>query len=176
MARQITITDDLDGSPNAETVSYSVDGQDYEIDLSPENREKFRQALAPYLAKSRAVESPSPPPAPDPGAVGSSMLGRMRRSRAASPGASPDGPPSTGPRARGPRLSLPPHRKLWVPLLCLVLLGGLAAVVLPRLLGGPPTTGVRPVEPVHCTVKAAREAWGLRPTRLGIKLQHHRAL
>jgi nucleoid-associated protein Lsr2 len=45
MARQITITDDLDGSPNAETTSYSFDGQDYEIDLSPENREKFRQAL-----------------------------------------------------------------------------------------------------------------------------------
>ena len=47
MARQTTITDDMDGSPNAETISYSFDGQDYEIDLSPENREKFRQALAP---------------------------------------------------------------------------------------------------------------------------------
>ena len=165
MARQIAITDDMDGSPNAQTISYNFDGQDYEIDLSPENREKFRQALAPYLAKSRVVESPSPPPAPDPGAVGSSTLGRMKRSRAASPGASPDGPPSTGPRARGSRLSLPGHRKLWVPLLCLVLLGGLAAVVLPRLLGGPPTTGVRPVQPVQCTVNAA--AGSLPPVKPG---------
>ena len=43
MARQTTITDDMDGSPNPETISYSFDGQDYEIDLSPENREKFRR-------------------------------------------------------------------------------------------------------------------------------------
>ena len=159
MARQITITDDMDGSPNAQTISYSFDGQDYEIDLSPENREKFRQALAPYRAKSRVVESPSPAR----GTVGS-MLGRMRRSRATSPGASPDGRPPTGPRLRGSRLSLPPHRKLWVPLLCLVLLGGLAVVVLPRLLG-PPATGVRPLEPVHCTVNAA--AGSLPPVKPG---------
>jgi hypothetical protein len=92
------------------------------------------------------------------------MLGKIRRSRAASPGPSPDGQPPTGPRPRGSRLSLPPHRKLWVPLLCLVLLGGLAAAVLPRLLG-PPTTGVRPVEPVHCTVNAA--AGSLPPVKPG---------
>jgi hypothetical protein len=77
MARQIALTDDMDGSPDAQTITFSFDGQKYEIDLSHENQEKFRQALAPYLAKSRLVESP--PSAPD--AVGS-MLGRLRRSRA----------------------------------------------------------------------------------------------
>ena len=51
MARQIGITDDIDGSPDAQTITFSFDGQNYEIDLSQENQEKFRQALAPYLVK-----------------------------------------------------------------------------------------------------------------------------
>src|SRR5215207_5460564 len=58
MARQTVTTDDVDGSPDARTLTFSYDGQRYEIDLSPENQEKFRQALAPFLAKSRVVESP----------------------------------------------------------------------------------------------------------------------
>jgi hypothetical protein len=55
MARPIVVTDDIDGSPEARTITYSFDGQKYEIDLSRENHEKFRQALAPFLVKSRVV-------------------------------------------------------------------------------------------------------------------------
>jgi nucleoid-associated protein Lsr2 len=56
MAREVIYTDDLDGSPNATTITYSFDGQEYEIDLSEANLEKFRESLKPYLEKSRIVE------------------------------------------------------------------------------------------------------------------------
>jgi hypothetical protein len=56
MAQRVVFVDDLDGSEGAETLRYSVDGQDYEIDLSEANAEKFRTTLAPYVEKSRAVE------------------------------------------------------------------------------------------------------------------------
>ena len=36
-----------------------MDGQDYEIDLSEKNAEKFRTALAPFIEKSRTVERPA---------------------------------------------------------------------------------------------------------------------
>jgi hypothetical protein len=59
MAQKVMLIDDLDGSEGAETITYSVDGQEYEIDLSEDNAEKFRAALAPFIEKSRPVE-PTP--------------------------------------------------------------------------------------------------------------------
>jgi Lsr2 len=56
MAQKVMLIDDLDGSEGAETITYTVDGQEYEIDLSEENAEKFRTALAPFIEKSRTVE------------------------------------------------------------------------------------------------------------------------
>src|ERR1700756_3711571 len=56
MARQVILIDDIDGSTGAETLTYTFEGQDYEIDLSEQNAQKFRAALAPYLEKSREVE------------------------------------------------------------------------------------------------------------------------
>ena len=55
MARHFVLVDDLDGSEGAETITYSVNGQDYEIDLSEDNAEKFHDALEPYIQKSREV-------------------------------------------------------------------------------------------------------------------------
>jgi len=159
MARQTVTTDDVDGSPEARTLTFSYDGQRYEIDLSPENQEKFRQALAPFLANSRVVESP--PPAAN---AATGMLRRLRRSRATSPGAFTDEKPPTGRRPPGSRRRFPARRRLWVPLVCLVLLGGLAAILLPRLLG-PLGQGVRPLKPVHCTVPAAADS--LPPVKPG---------
>ncbi len=49
----VVITDDLDGSENAETVSFGVDGVTYEIDLSKKNRAKLAQALAPFIEAGR---------------------------------------------------------------------------------------------------------------------------
>ena len=52
MARQLVqhVTDDLDGSPEAATIQFSLDGRVYEIDLGPRNEAKFRDALAPFIS------------------------------------------------------------------------------------------------------------------------------
>jgi hypothetical protein len=49
------MTDDLDGSPAAETVMFGFDGVTYEIDLSERNRAKLERDLAPYVAAGRRV-------------------------------------------------------------------------------------------------------------------------
>lgn len=55
MAREtkVVLTDDLDGTPAAETVSFALDQTAYEIELSSDNAEKLREALSPFVAKAR---------------------------------------------------------------------------------------------------------------------------
>ena len=55
MAQKVTITlvDDLDGSEGAETVSFGLDGTNYEIDLSEKNASALREALAGYVGHAR---------------------------------------------------------------------------------------------------------------------------
>ena len=57
MARTVAvvITDDIDGTDGAETVSFGVDGVQYEIDLSEQNRAKFQTAFALYTEHGRRV-------------------------------------------------------------------------------------------------------------------------
>jgi len=50
---QIHMVDDLDGSEADETVTFAVDGREYEIDLSTENAQQVRDFLAPYVSKAR---------------------------------------------------------------------------------------------------------------------------
>jgi hypothetical protein len=52
---QITLVDDLDGSPADETVSFSLDGSAYEIDLSAAHAAALRDALAGYVGAARRV-------------------------------------------------------------------------------------------------------------------------
>jgi hypothetical protein len=52
----VTLVDDLDGSEAAESVAFALDGVSYEIDLSEENAEKLREALAGYVAGARRVD------------------------------------------------------------------------------------------------------------------------
>ena len=52
MARTIMITDDLDGSPNAEEVRLTWDGVEWAIDLAEGNRKKLEDALRPFLDKA----------------------------------------------------------------------------------------------------------------------------
>ena len=54
MARQttVTVTDDLDGSANAQEVSFSLDGTAWTIDLGAKNRAALQKALKPYIAKA----------------------------------------------------------------------------------------------------------------------------
>jgi hypothetical protein len=49
----VELTDDLDGSPAKETVTFGLDGKDLEIDLSEEHAKALRDALKPYVAAAR---------------------------------------------------------------------------------------------------------------------------
>ena len=49
----VQLIDDLDEGAADETVSFSVDGSAYEIDLSTVNAAKLRDSLAPYVANAR---------------------------------------------------------------------------------------------------------------------------
>ncbi|HLR45125.1 MAG TPA: Lsr2 family protein [Brevibacterium sp.] len=59
MAREmkVVLTDDIDGTDASETVRFGLDQGSYEIELSDENAERLRAALAPYIAKARRVPS-----------------------------------------------------------------------------------------------------------------------
>lgn len=51
----VEVLDDLDGSKNATTVQFSLDGKQYEIDLSVKNEKQLRKALETYLAAATQV-------------------------------------------------------------------------------------------------------------------------
>src|SRR6478752_8945798 len=84
MARQttVTVTDDLDGSANAQEVSFSLDGTAWTIDLGAKNRAVLAKALKPFIAKATPQTNPQP-----------------RRSRAGRAGKSASRAPSRGTRA-----------------------------------------------------------------------------
>jgi hypothetical protein len=51
----VVVSDDLDGSEGAETVSFGFDGLSYEIDLSEKNRAKLDKAFASFIEHGRRV-------------------------------------------------------------------------------------------------------------------------
>lgn len=77
MAQQVIVSlvDDIDGTDAAETIEFGLDGVKYEIELSQENANNLRDALAPYVEHGRrdggrkrtvVPRSPaSPPPLAD---------------------------------------------------------------------------------------------------------------
>jgi len=50
---QIILEDDFDGGEADESVSFALDGAEYEIDLSSENAEKLRNELAGWIGHAR---------------------------------------------------------------------------------------------------------------------------
>lgn len=46
------ITDDIDGSADAESYSFAFNGAEYSIDLGPKNAAKLEKALAPFIEKA----------------------------------------------------------------------------------------------------------------------------
>lgn len=52
---QYLLVDDLDGGQADETVSFSLDGVAYEIDLSQQNAQALRDTLAQYVGSARRV-------------------------------------------------------------------------------------------------------------------------
>lgn len=71
----VVVTDDLDGSPDAETVSFTFDGHSYEIDLGEKNLAKLQKSLQPFMdagrrtAYRRAVKGRAASPRVDRAAV-----------------------------------------------------------------------------------------------------------
>lgn len=53
----VQLTDDLDGKPipdgKGETVRFSIDRQDYEVDLGDKNAKAMREALSKYVSAAR---------------------------------------------------------------------------------------------------------------------------
>jgi hypothetical protein len=62
MAQQTTVRfiDDLDGSDAAGTFDFSLEGRNYQIDLSDENAAKLREALTPFIDAARKAGARSP--------------------------------------------------------------------------------------------------------------------
>lgn len=65
MARQIitTITDDIDGTPDAMGHTFALNGKPYEIDLSAANADALVAALQPFIDKARPAGSTVTPKA-----------------------------------------------------------------------------------------------------------------
>lgn len=56
----VVLIDDLDGTPAEQTITFSVDGQPYEIDLSRQNIQRLHNILAPFITNARrAGQAPS---------------------------------------------------------------------------------------------------------------------
>ena len=51
----VSFHDDLTDEPADTTVSFGLDGRDYEIDLTNENAEEFREMLDTYMHAGRKV-------------------------------------------------------------------------------------------------------------------------
>lgn len=66
MARKIIhqLVDDLDGevleAGSGETVTFSLDGREYEIDLSQKNADDLREALDPWISAARRISAGNP--------------------------------------------------------------------------------------------------------------------
>ena len=56
----VVVTDDLDGTPDAETVAFSVEGQSYEIDLSAANLARLEGSLRPFMDAGRRTAQSRP--------------------------------------------------------------------------------------------------------------------
>jgi hypothetical protein len=57
MAQRIVteLTDDIDGKPADETVTFALDGREYEIDLSSKNAVSLRKAFDVYVKNGRRI-------------------------------------------------------------------------------------------------------------------------
>ncbi|WJN63225.1 Lsr2-like DNA bridging protein [Streptomyces phage phiScoe45] len=54
----IDLVDDIDGTGQARTVTFAVDGTSYEIELNKKNEAKLMKAMAPWVGAARKVSAP----------------------------------------------------------------------------------------------------------------------
>lgn len=57
----VQLEDDLSGGEAAESVSFSLDGRSFEIDLNEKNAAALRESLAPYIAAGRSFRGSKVP-------------------------------------------------------------------------------------------------------------------
>jgi hypothetical protein len=57
MAQKVVLVDDIDGVSQAQTVSFSYEGRNFEIDLSSKNRAAMLKAIKPYADAARHAGS-----------------------------------------------------------------------------------------------------------------------
>ena len=57
---QIILEDDYDGGTAEETVTFALDGAEYEIDLSSKNAAGLRDALARWVGHARTIGGSGP--------------------------------------------------------------------------------------------------------------------
>src|SRR5664279_2887522 len=57
MAQKVSVNlvDDIDGGKAVETISFGIDGVDYEIDLGKRNADRLRAAMADYIGSGRKL-------------------------------------------------------------------------------------------------------------------------
>ncbi len=82
MVRKTVVThiDDLDGTTADETVTFSLDRVDYEIDLSTANAEALREALSVYVGAAHRTGGQKPPRSSGgPARTDKEQLNAMRR-------------------------------------------------------------------------------------------------
>ena len=53
----VVVTDDLDGTREAQTVAFTFNGQRYEIDLAQKNRARLEKSLQPYMDAGRRTSA-----------------------------------------------------------------------------------------------------------------------
>ncbi len=58
--QEVRLVDDLDGGEADETVEFGFEGRNYEIDLSKENADRFREALAQFVGAARRTGGGAP--------------------------------------------------------------------------------------------------------------------
>jgi hypothetical protein len=56
----VQLEDDLSGGEAAESVTFSLDGRSFEIDLNEKNATSLRESLAPYIAAGRSLRGARP--------------------------------------------------------------------------------------------------------------------
>ncbi len=49
----VQLVDDIDSSPASETVTFGLDGVNYEIDLNDEHAAQLREAFSPWVGRAR---------------------------------------------------------------------------------------------------------------------------
>jgi hypothetical protein len=54
---EVTLVDDLDGGKGDQTVSFGLDGVQYEIDLSNSHAKELREVFEPYVRSARKVST-----------------------------------------------------------------------------------------------------------------------